>query len=285
MKVGILIGGTNTDNVYAKFEWAKKLGFDNCQLLIWDVSLYTDEFANEVKRAMLELDFEVTAVWCGWSGPVDFSYPNMYLTLGLVPSAYRGQRIKDILCGAEFARKLGVRDIVTHIGYLPDNPFDQDRVGTMVAIRYICKKIAPYGQRFLFETGEVLPNSLVQFIKEIGYDNIGINYDPANMMINGRANSYDALCMFAPYLCGFHGKDGLYPQDGNPKGKEVMVGKGGANFPKLIEQLFEIGYDGYITIEREIPDSPERDKEIIETKKYLEDLIIKNENKFTKKKS
>ena len=275
IKVGILITEATVENVYDKFKWAKDLGFDNCQLSVWDMSLHTDEFANAVKDAMAKLDFKVTAVWCGWSGPVDWSYPNMYLTLGLVPAAYRCQRVKDILGGAELARKLGVKDVITHMGYLPDNPFDKDRLGAMIALRYICKTIAPYGQRFLFETGEELPNSLVQLIKEIGCDNIGINYDPANMMINGRANSYDALCMFAPYVCGFHGKDAVYPKDGNPKGKEVMVGKGGANYPKLIEKLTEIGYDGYITIEREIPDSPERDAEIAATKVFLEDLIEK----------
>ena len=275
IKVGILIGEANTENVYEKFKWAKELGFDNCQLSVWDMSLHTDEFANAVKRTSSELGITVTAVWCGWSGPVDWSYPNMYLTLGLVPPAFRAQRIKDILGGAELARKLGVSDIVTHMGYLPDNPFDKDRLGAMVAIRHICKTIAPYGQRFLFETGEELPNSLVQLIKEIGCDNIGINFDPANMMINGRGNSYDSLCMFAPYVHGFHGKDANYPKDGNPKGKEVMVGKGGANYPKLIEKLTEIGYDGYITIERETAEGPERDAEIAETKRFLEELIEK----------
>ena len=93
------------------------------------------------------------------------------------------------------------------------------------------------------------------------------------MMINGRGNSYDSLCMFAPYVRGFHGKDAIYPQDGNPKGKEVMVGKGGANFPRLVEKLVEIGYDGSITIERETQEGEERDREIVETKRYLEELI------------
>ena len=278
IKVGILITDVSKENVYNKFAHARELGFDNCQLSVWDMSLHTEEFASAVKDAMERLDFKVTAVWCGWSGPRDWSYPNMYLTLGLVPSAYRAERIKDILGGAELARRIGVKDIVTHIGYLPDNPFNEDRLGTMIAVRHICKTIEPFGQRFLFETGEELPNSLVQLIKEIGCDNIGINYDPANMLINGRANSYDALCMFAPYVCGFHGKDAVYPEGGSPKGKEVTVGKGGADYPRLIRKLTEIGYDGYITIEREIPDSPERDREIVETKKYLEELIEKYGN-------
>ena len=284
MKVGILIAMTKetTESIYEKIAHVRSLGFDNGQLGIWDMSLYNDDFLAEVKKACKELDFTITALWCGWSGPVDWSYPNMYLTLGLVPAAYRAQRTNEILMGAEFARKLGIKDIITHMGYLPDNPFDKDRLGAMVALKHICKSIAPYGQRFLFETGEELPNSLVQLIKEIGCDNIGINYDPANMLINGRGNSADALDMFAPYVCGFHGKDAHYPKGGSPKGKEVKVGDGEANYPVLMEKLVKMGYEGYITIERECEEGPARDAEIVWEKAYIEDLIKKAEEKLNK---
>ena len=99
------------------------------------------------------------------------------------------------------------------------------------------------------------------------------------MLINGRGNSYDSLCLFAPYVFGFHAKDGVYPAGNEPKGHEVMVGKGQANFPKLIEKLVEIGYDGYLSIEREIKEGDQRNAEILETKKYLERLIAKYERR------
>ena len=274
MRVGCLIN-MNSNPYECIRHFSEDLGFKSGQLSVWDMSLYTDENAEAVKKACLDFGFTVSAVWCGWEGPHEWKYPGMYETIGFVPADWRAIRVKNVLAGASFAKAIGVKDIVTHAGYMSDNPTSPDRMGVLYAVRYICREIAKDGQRFLFETGEELPNSLVQLIKEIGCDNIGINYDPANMMINGRANSYDALCMFAPYVCGFHGKDAVYPKDGNPKGKEVMVGKGGANYPKLIEKLTEIGYDGYITIEREIPDSPERDAEIAATKVFLEDLIEK----------
>ena len=275
IKVGVQIHAK--PEIYEQIRFARSLGFDNTQLLVWDMSLYTDEFAAEVNRACRDFDFKITGLWCGWFKTGMFAYPEMYETIGFVPVATRHERMLDMLKGAEFARKIGVRDVITHMGFLPDDPNDADRLGAMVTIKHICKTIAPFGQRFLFETGEELPTSLVQFIKQIGEENIGINLDPANMMINGRGNSYDTLCMFAPYVLGFHAKDGVYPEGGAPKGREVMVGKGGANFPQLIKKLVEIGYDGYLSIEREIKEGDQRNAEILATKKYLERLVAKYE--------
>lgn len=271
MKIGILI--KLEKDVYNCIAHAAELGFKRAQLSVWDMSLYTKENAELIKKACSDFDFEITAVWCGWSGPVDWGYPNMYATIGIVPAAWRSQRVKELLDGAEFARELGVKDIITHVGFLPDNPFQEERIGVAQAVRYICKTIEKYNQRFLFETGEELPYTLIQLIKEIGAENIGVNFDPANLIINGRANPIDALEVLGTYVCGVHGKDGIRAKGDSPKGAEVMVGQGIVNFPAFIAKLAEIGYEGDITIEREIPNGEERDRQICEEKEYLEKLI------------
>lgn len=252
---------------------AEELGIRSVQLLIWDPAMYTQQTADRILLACKNFNMTVTALWCGWTGPGGFGYPQMYQTIGLVPSAWRAQRTEQILKGAEFARLIGVKDIITHAGYMPDNPFDPDHLGVMHAVRYICQKIAPYGQRFLFETGEMIPNTLTQLIKETGAENIGINFDCANMIINCRGNSRDALRILAPWVKGVHAKDAVYPTGMDPKGKEVKLGEGEANFPELIKILKESGYEGDITIEREIPDKEQRDKDVREAKVYLEKLI------------
>ena len=71
---------------------------------------------------------------------------------------------------------------------------------------------------------------------------------------------------------GVHGKDGLYPTDGHYLGKEVPLGQGRVNYPAFIAKLKEIGYDGDITIEREI--TGEKQKEDIKTAKLLLDTLI-----------
>lgn len=271
MQVGLLMH-LNKD-AYGCIAHAAKLGFTNGQLAVWDMDLYCEDSVEQVKRACRDFDFTVTAVWCGWSGPVEWGYPNMYASIGLVPPAWRSQRTKDLLDGAAFARAIGVKDIITHMGFLPDDPFNADHIGVVQAIRYICRQIEPYGQRFLFETGEELPGSLLLFFKEVGMENVGVNFDPANMLINGRANPLDAMDRLAPYVYGIHGKDGVYPQGFDSKGKEVQIGQGGVDFQKLLQRLLDAGYTGNVTIEREIPEGQERDLQLIEEKAYLEAVI------------
>ena len=253
--------------------FAVDLGFKSGQLSIWDMSLHTDENAEAVKKACRDFDFKISAVWCGWEGPHEWKYPGMYETIGFVPADWRAIRVKNVLAGAKFAKKIGVKDIITHAGYMSDNPTSPDRLGVLYSVRHICREIAKDGQYFLFETGEMIPATLTQLIKDIGEPNIGINFDCANLVINCRGNTVDALRILAPLVRGVHAKDAVYPVGMDPKGREVKVGEGVANFPEIINILKANGYSGDLTIEREIPDIDERERDIIDTKKYLESLI------------
>ena len=128
------------------------------------------------------------------------------------------------------------------------------------------------GQYFLFETGQETPVTLRRIIEDIGTGNLGINLDPANLILYGKANPVDALDVFGEYVRGVHGKDGLYPTNGKDLGAETKVGEGKVNYPVFIKRLKEVGYNGAITIEREIS-GEQQDKDIMETKAYLEQLI------------
>lgn len=276
MRVGWLVGlkGDPYENIRYAVE---KIGVHSGQLSIWDMSIYTRENADKVLQACKDFDFTPTALWCGWSGPHEWSYPGMYATIGFVPAEWRAQRIQEVLKGAEFARMIGVKNIITHAGYMPDNPFHPERIGVLHAVKYICQQIAPYGQNFLFETGEMIPNTLIQLIVDAQQENIGINFDCANMIINARGNSADALRMLAPWVKGVHAKDAIYPAGTNPKGKEVPLGEGKANFPELLRILKEAGYQGDLTIEREIADIAQRDQDVRNGKAYLEKILAEME--------
>ena len=81
-----------------------------------------------------------------------------------------------------------------------------------------------------------------------------------------------ALDVFGKYVMDIHAKDGLYPIGGKSLGKEVKIGSGKVDFPRFIAKLREIGYDGPLTIEREIS-GEQQIKDIMESKVYLEGLI------------
>ena len=107
--------------------------------------------------------------------------------------------------------------------------------------------------------------------RSVGEGTVGINLDPANLILYGKGNPVDALDVFGKYVGGVHGKDGLYPTDGNHLGRETPLGQGKVNYPAFIRRLKEVGYTGPITIEREIS-GEEQTRDILAAKALLEKL-------------
>ena len=166
--------------------WAKDSGFHNCQLQLWDMSHLCREHAGYVKELLEQLDMEATGLWCGWHGPVKWDFAEGPSILGIVPPEYRSSRVKNLLDGAEYARILGIRDIITHLGFVPTNCRDVNYTGVVSALRYITSELKKHGQNFLMETGQEPPIVLRRLIEDVGSDNLFVNYDPANLMMYGK---------------------------------------------------------------------------------------------------
>lgn len=270
MKLGVIIN--LTENVRADFEKIKGLEINTCQLCCWNLELMTDETAEKMNKLSSEFGMEITAFWCGWSGPVIWDFKSGPNTLGLVPVEYRFIRMRELINGLNFAKKIGVNDVVTHAGFIPENPSSSEYLGLVEVIRFIANHAKDNGQNFLFETGQETPVALLRLINDVGTGNLGVNLDPANLLMYGKANSVDAVEIFEKYIKGVHGKDGMYPTDGYHLGEEKRIGDGYVNYPLFIEKLKAVGYDGAITIEREITGEKQLE-DIKYAKEYLEKLI------------
>ena len=273
MHVGCILTVMEEDNVDRKFQDLKGLGISRCQVVCWDRRVVNDEKkAREILEAAANYETIISAFWCGWEGPRTWDFYDGQETLGLVPPAYRFQRMQMLKEGSDFAKELGVSDLVTHVGYMPENPHDANYPGILAAVKDVAGYCGKNGQYFLFETGQETPVTLLRAITDIGLDNLGVNLDPANLIMYGKANPVDALDTIGPYVRNIHGKDGCYPTDGRELGAEVPIGKGRVNFPLFIKRLKEIGYEGDITIEREI-EGDEQTRDILMGKKLLEKWI------------
>ena len=277
MKVGVLIEFTSNTDIDAKFAELKEMGVDSCQLVCWDrPTLQDDAMAEAIHKGLEKYGIHATAFWCGWEGRRVWDFYEGQLTLGLIPSDYRVERLKMLMEGSDFAKKIHVTDLATHVGYMPENPYDPKYEEVLVACKAIVEKCKENGQNFLFETGQETPVTLKRAIQDIekavGKGNVGINLDPANLIMYGKANPVDALEVFGEYVMGIHGKDGKYPTDGHHLGDEVPLGQGKVNYSAFIAQLKEIGYQGDITIEREIS-GEEQKKDIRMAKELLDKLI------------
>ncbi len=270
MKLGVLVH--LKDSIEAELKKVYDFGFSSCQICCWNQDVMTDENAKKINECKEKYGIEVSTFWCGWKGPTAWNFYEGPLTLGLVPVEYRYDRIKELMAGSDFAKKINVKNIATHVGFLPEVPTSTEYQSLIAGLRHLANHIKKNEQYFLFETGQETPVTLRRTIEDIGTDNLGINLDPANLIMYGKANPIDALDVFGEFVKDIHGKDGCYPTDGRNLGVETPLGKGKVNFPKFIERLKEIGYDGPITIEREI-EGDEQIADIKAAKIYLEELI------------
>ena len=252
MKIGVMINVHGGSNILEELAKVKSLDLESCQISIWAPTLFTDALAEEINAAVAATGITVSTLWCGYSGPVEWNFTYGPLTAGLVPPAYRGIREKELLLGSEFAQKIHVDQMATHVGFLPANYYDEDFRGTVAVLRRICREMKTRGQTFLFETGQETPVTVLRAIEEIGLDNVGINFDTANLMLYGMGSAADAVLVFGKYIRDTHIKDGFYPTNGTELGREVRAGEGLANFPLILARLKEVGYNGCFTIEREI---------------------------------
>ncbi len=271
MKVGVIVIVRDL-NVDEQLRQIHELGFSSCQINCWNHSILTDELAEKINSACKEYGITISTVWVGWSGPTAWNFTEGPTTLGIVPEEYRATRAAELMHGSDFAKKLGVSQIATHFGFLPESPSDSQYVPILEAIKAIARHCWENGQYLLFETGQETPVTILRFIEDSGCDNLGINLDPANLIMYGKANPVDALTVFGKYVRDVHAKDGCYPTNGRCLGPEMPLGKGSVNFPALIKRLREVGYDGALTIEREI-EGDEQIRDILMAKAMLEELI------------
>ena len=271
MKIGTFIV-FNRETFENKICNLKDKGFDNFQLSSWNPDNFTDENAEFIKSVIEKYNVEISAFWCGWQGPCVWDFYDGQVTIGLVPPEYRQMRVETLIKGADFAKKFGVSDIITHMGFIPENPYDPNFAPMCAAIRAVANHLKKNDQYLLFETGQETPVTMLRCFEKIGTDNLGVNLDTANLILYGKGNPVDALDVFGKYVRNMHAKDGFYPTNGHDLGKEARIGDGKVDFKALFKKLHELGYDSYVTIEREI-DGDKQIEDILYAKKYLEDII------------
>ena len=272
MDIGILIGVNNDTDILKEFRKAAELELQSCQVCIWDTDVYTDENVSRLRGASEETGVRISALWAGWSGPKVWDFYSGPLTLGIVPSEHREKRLEELFAGSDFAEKIEVTDMITHVGFLPENPNDPDYIGVICSLRKLALHMKEKRQYFLFETGQETPITLLRAIEDIGTGNLGINFDTANLIMYGKANSVDAAGIFGKYVRNVHCKDGVFPVDGKHLGYEVALGTGKAKIDEVIKILADKGYDGALTIEREIS-GEQQIKDIVLARDLLRSIV------------
>ena len=267
LRLGLIIGiGKDPDAAMAK---VRDLGLPTSQVFVDEFEM---ELVGKLRQALEKHQIEATALVVGGPGREVWDFYGGPLTIGLVPRETRAARIAHIKKASDFAKQCGIQAVQTHCGFIPENPNDPVYKETIAAMKEVAGYCKSNGQNFRYETGQETPITLVRAIEDVGLDNQGVNFDLANLILYGKANPVDAIELLGPYVQGIHAKDGLFPTNPKDLGKEVPIGKGKVDFPRIIERLKQLNYQGSVTIEREIS-GPQQVADVREAKEYLEKLI------------
>lgn len=172
-------------------------------------------------------------------------------TGGIVPDATWEQNWKNIQATAELAKKMGLKLVTFHAGFLPHDESDPDYTKLLDRLRRVADVFAAESVDLALETGQETAATLDEFLEKLQRKNVGVNFDPANMILYDKGNPIEALKTLGRWLKQVHIKDANKTRQPGTWGDEVVVGTGQVDWQAFFVTLRELRYEGALCIERE----------------------------------
>lgn len=172
-------------------------------------------------------------------------------TGGIVPDATWDANWRNIQATAELASRLKIPLVTFHAGFLPHDPSDPACRKLTQRLRQVAGVFADRGIRLGLETGQESAETLDGFLASLGSPNVGVNFDPANMLLYDKGEPVAALRQLGRWLQQVHIKDARRTRVPGTWGEEVVVGTGEVQWNGFFDALAELGYTGALCIERE----------------------------------
>jgi sugar phosphate isomerase/epimerase len=271
MALGLLV--SPSDAPEATIKRVRDMGFSNCFLsLDGYIGKFTSDAAKQIGDLLARYELVATTVEVVGPGRLEWNFLEGPSTIGLVPPSTRAARIDALRQVSDFAKLLGIGQVQTHCGFIPENPADALYPGAVVAIRTVAQHCQGNGQYFLMETGQETPTTISRAIRDVNMPNLGVGLDTANLILYGKANPVDAADIIGTHVRSVHAKDGKWPTDPDKLGEEVLIGNGLVDFKKVFTKLHELGYTGAITIERETS-GPQQIEDVKNEQIYLQRIL------------
>jgi len=271
IKLGVMILITEKTDIKESFREAAELGMRSCQVSCNAEHMIDKLKTKDIKKASDEFGIEISSFFLTFEGQIYNRTEEGISTVGFIPVQVRAARIRLAEKFSDMIYEIGVKSITSHIGFIPNDEKSPLYLRFIPAMKKFVAYCRRNGQLFCFETGQELPSTLKRTIMDIG-EHAYVNLDPANLILYGMAHPLDAVEILGEYVRGMHAKDALWPNRDESLGIEVPVGKGEVDFPLLISRLKEKGFQGPITIEREITGQQQK-QDILEAKNFLQPYL------------
>lgn len=265
-KIGAMVESFRVDTFEA-IKKAAEIGVNGLQMYCTDGENSPENMSAERKREILRIVRDNGLVFSAVCGDLGHGFGDVAKN---PESIEKSKRIVDL------ALELGTNVITTHIGVVPEDK-NHDRYKVM---QEACVSLAEYADsvkaRFAVETGPERSAVLRDFLDSLGSKGVSVNLDPANLVMVTGDDPVQAVYNLKDYIVHTHAKDGIKLADSNPEEvyglikspedvasitcfREVPLGEGSVDFPAYLAALNDIGYNGFLTIERECGGTPEKD--------------------------
>jgi sugar phosphate isomerase/epimerase len=244
-----------------KLDVLRELGVPTVQIHAPSSAKRTKSEAKDYVRRLSDMGIRCTAVFGGFEGESYADIPTVQRTIGLVPPHTRAARLAEMKQISDFAQMMDVGVVALHLGFVPEDKSDAIYPEVIEVTRELCDHVQKNGQSLHLETGQETAGALLRFIGDVGRSNLFINFDPANMILYGSGEPIEALRQVGAYVRSVHCKDARWAaRPGEEWGQETPLGEGQVGMENFLATLDEIGYTGPLTVEREIPQDPVRQK-------------------------
>ena len=222
-----------------------QLALDPLRTGHWDVA--------ETVATLKEAGLSVRSGMMGTKGEDYSSLATIAATGGVRPDRHWNENHAAAQANAAVAARLGVDLISFHAGFLPEEP-GAERTKLVDRLRAVIDAFAEHGVRTAFETGQETAATLAAVLDEIDRPTVGVNFDPANMILYDKGDPIDALSELAPRVFQVHVKDATRTTTPGEWGREVVAGTGEVDWDAFFGVLRDRGLAVDLMIEREAGD-------------------------------
>lgn len=225
----------------------KELGLEHVHLGVGDaIGAGRDQFLGAVKAQ----DWTITSTMMNFAHEDYSTLDTIKATGGVVPDEF-WQGDRDLFAQAvDVTAELGVKYLSMHAGFIDET--DKEHAAKITArIRELADMAEAKGVIFLLETGQETAEELRHFLETLDHSSLGVNFDPANMILYDKGDPIEAVRILAPWIRHIHIKDGVRTKQPGTWGDEVPWGDGQVDAAKFLAVLEEVEYDGALAIERE----------------------------------
>ena len=194
----------------------------------------------------------------GMIGFIGEDYSTMEIiraTGGVAPDATWEANRANVIASADIGARLGLKLVTFHAGFLPHDACGVEYAKLRQRLEVVADAFGAHRIDVAFETGQETGPALSLFLQRLGRPNVGVNFDPANIILYDNGDPIEALRELGPWLKQAHIKDGTRTKTPGTWGQEVTTGTGDVPWPKFFHTLRELDFNGTCCIEREAGNS------------------------------